>query len=87
MSDKNIENNAGAPEAPKKKNALPKYLSKDESISLLTSVAGDDDSKYRERNFCIITLFLNGGRRLSELFKKQERQNNLENGTVKRAEV
>ena len=30
-------------------------------------VAGDTDSKYRERNFCIITLFLNCGMRLSEL--------------------
>ena len=54
-------------EAPKQKAALPKYLSQDESISLLTSVAGDTDSKYRERNFCIITLFLNCGMRLSEL--------------------
>lgn len=54
-------------EAPKKKSTLPKYLSQEESISLLTSVAGDSDSKYRERNFCIITLFLNCGMRLSEL--------------------
>lgn len=54
-------------ESPKKKSTLPKYLSQEESISLLTSVAGDTESKYRERNFCIITLFLNCGMRLSEL--------------------
>ncbi len=54
-------------ETPKQRKSLPKYLSKDESIDLLTSVAGDIESKYRERNFCIITLFLNCGMRLSEL--------------------
>ncbi|MBQ9748609.1 MAG: tyrosine recombinase XerC [Clostridia bacterium] len=54
-------------EAPKKKSTLPKYLSQEESISLLTSIAGDTDSKYKERNFCIVTLFLNCGMRLSEL--------------------
>ncbi len=54
-------------ESPKKRATLPKYLSTEESISLLSSVAGDSESKYRERNFCIITLFLNCGMRLSEL--------------------
>ncbi len=54
-------------ETPKQKKSLPKYLSKSESIDLLTSVAGDSESRYRDRNYCIITLFLNCGMRLSEL--------------------
>ena len=54
-------------ETPKRKNALPKYLTEKESISLLTSVLDDQESKYRERDYCIITLFLNCGMRLSEL--------------------
>lgn len=61
------KNPAADIETPKRKNALPKYLSQDESISLLTSVVNNTESKYRERDFCIITLFLNCGMRLSEL--------------------
>ena len=54
-------------EAPKKKAALPKYLSEEESISLLGAALNDTESKHRERDFCILTLFLNCGMRLSEL--------------------
>lgn len=54
-------------EAPKKKQALPKYLSMQESISLLEAVESDKESKSRERDYAIITLFLNCGMRLSEL--------------------
>ncbi len=54
-------------ETPKKRQALPKYLTENESLMLLDSVSEDQDSKFRERNFCIITLFLNCGMRLSEL--------------------
>ncbi len=54
-------------ETPKQRKSLPKYLTREESVDLLTSVAGDVESKYRERNYCIITLFLNCGMRLSEL--------------------
>ena len=61
------KNPAADIETPKQKSTLPKYLSQEESISLLTSVASDSDSKYRDRNFCIITLFLNCGMRLAEL--------------------
>lgn len=50
-------------EMPSTKKTLPKYLSLDQSITLLNSVTGD----YIERDFCIITLFLNCGMRLSEL--------------------
>lgn len=50
-------------ETPKLPKRLPKYLNLDESISLLQSVSGD----FKERDFCILTLFLNCGLRLSEL--------------------
>ena len=54
-------------EAPKKKQTLPKYLSVEESISLLQAVENDEESKTKERDYAIITLFLNCGMRLSEL--------------------
>ena len=54
-------------EAPKKKQSLPKFLSLEESLSLLNAVQNDKDSKTRERDYAIITLFLNCGMRLSEL--------------------
>ena len=50
-------------DSPKIKKTLPKYLTLDESITLLNSV----DGKFKERDYCIITLFLNCGMRLSEL--------------------
>ncbi len=54
-------------EAPKKKKTLPKVLSLDESLSLLEAVKSDTLSATRTRDYCIITLFLNCGMRLSEL--------------------
>jgi site-specific recombinase XerD len=54
-------------ETPKKKQSLPKFLSIEESIALLEAVQNDKESKTRERDYCIITLFLNCGMRLSEL--------------------
>ncbi|MBQ8545751.1 MAG: tyrosine recombinase XerC [Clostridia bacterium] len=54
-------------EAPKKKQSLPKHLSMDESISLLEAIENDKNSKTKERDYAIITLFLNCGMRLSEL--------------------
>lgn len=50
-------------ESPKAKKALPKYLTLEESINLLNSI----DGKFKERDYCIIALFLNCGLRLSEL--------------------
>ena len=50
-------------EAPKQKKSLPKYLTLEQSIELLESV----DGSHKERDYCIITLFLNCGLRLSEL--------------------
>ena len=48
-------------DAPKLKKTLPRYLTLDESISLLESVDGPN------RELCILTLFLNCGLRISEL--------------------
>ena len=45
------------------KNALPKYLTVSECLDLLNNI----QSNFYERDFCIITLFLNCGMRLSEL--------------------
>lgn len=50
-------------DSPKTMKSLPKYLTLDESIQLLESVDGKD----RERDYCILTLFLNCGLRISEL--------------------
>ena len=50
-------------EVPALKKALPKYLSLEQSIDLLNSV----DGEFKDRDFCIITLLLNCGMRLSEL--------------------
>jgi len=54
-------------ESPKLKRTLPKHLSVDECVDLLTSVTEDENSKTRERDYAILTLFLNCGIRLSEL--------------------
>ena len=50
-------------EAPKLEKRLPKYLNLDESIALLHSV----DGEFKERDYAILTIFLNCGLRLSEL--------------------
>jgi site-specific recombinase XerD len=50
-------------ESPKVKQALPKHLTLEDSLELLKSVEGDN----KERDFCILTLFLNCGLRLAEL--------------------
>ena len=54
-------------ETPKRKKQLPKHLSIDECVVLLTAVKSDPSSKTKERDYCILTLFLNCGMRLSEL--------------------
>ena len=45
------------------KNGLPKHLTLEDSMELLSVVDGPN----KERDYCIITLFLNCGMRLSEL--------------------
>ncbi len=61
---KNPTENIDSPKLPK---ALPKFLTEEESIELLQVIDSDTDSKTRERDYCIVTLFLNCGMRLSEL--------------------
>ena len=43
--------------------ALPKYLPRDEAVTLLSNIQSD----FYERDYCILTLFLNCGMRLAEL--------------------
>lgn len=50
-------------DTPALKKRLPKYLSLEEGLELLKSVHSD----FYERDYCILTLFLNCGMRLSEL--------------------
>ena len=50
-------------DSPRLKKSLPRYLSLDESIQLLESV----DEPNQARDYCILTLFLNCGLRISEL--------------------
>lgn len=45
------------------KHPLPKYLTLEQSIELLNAVEG----KHKERDYCILTFFLNCGMRLAEL--------------------
>ncbi len=50
-------------DTPKSRQSLPRYLTLEESVRLLESVDGEN----AERDFCILTLFLNCGLRISEL--------------------
>lgn len=50
-------------ETPSLKKALPKFLTLEQALELLTHV----ETNFTERDYCIITLFLNCGMRLSEL--------------------
>ncbi len=50
-------------EMPKLKKSLPKYLDLEDSLKLLSAV----DGPFKERDYCIMVLFLNCGLRLSEL--------------------
>lgn len=54
-------------DSPKKKKSLPKYLTLEESVTLLETVAADRTSPHRVRDYAILTLFLNCGMRVSEL--------------------
>lgn len=50
-------------DSPRLRKTLPKYLNLEESLDLLNSVDGKNSS----RDYCILTLFLNCGLRISEL--------------------
>ncbi len=63
-----FENNPAANiESPKLKKSLPKHLSVEECVDLLEAVTNDPMSKTKERDYAILTIFLNCGVRLSEL--------------------
>ncbi len=57
------ENPTKSLDIPKARQELPKYLTLRESLDLLESI----DGPFQERDYCIITLFLNCGMRVSEL--------------------
>jgi site-specific recombinase XerD len=58
-----VENPAQNLDSPKLKVSLPKHLNLEQSEQILSNV----DGVFAERDFCIITLFLNCGMRLAEL--------------------
>ncbi len=65
-----IENNpAEKVESPKKQKSLPKHMNLEEALEFIDTVRNDtSQTEYaRIRNFCMVTLFLNCGMRLSEL--------------------
>lgn len=53
-------------ETPKQEKRMPKYLTLEDSEKLLENIS-DEDNRNKERDYAIITLFLNCGMRLSEL--------------------
>lgn len=57
------ENPVADLDAPKQRKDLPRYLTEQESLALLSSISGPN----KERDYCILTLFLNCGLRISEL--------------------
>ncbi len=64
LNTKQIDSNpAELLEAPKTTRSLPKHLTLKDSVELLNSVDGPN----KERDYCILTIFLNCGLRLSEL--------------------
>jgi len=71
-------NPASELEAPKMGKRMPKYLNIDESKKLLDSIDGPN----KERDFAIITLFLNCGLRLSELISLNVTQISSDKMTV-----
>lgn len=61
------ENPAQNLETPKLNKRLPRYLTLEDSQKLLNASFNNENDKNKERDFAIITLFLNCGMRLSEL--------------------
>ena len=66
---------------PKMHEHLPKFLTLDDSIRLLSNMNRDDPFYYRD--YCIITLFLNCGMRLSELVGLNLQDVNLDERTMR----
>lgn len=68
-------------EMPSLKKSLPKYLTLEQSIELLNQV--DSENPFELRDYCILTLFLNCGMRLSELVGLNLSDVNLPNRTMR----
>ena len=66
---------------PKMPDHLPKFLTLDDSISLLQNMNNEDPYYYRD--YCIITLFVNCGMRLSELVGINLQDVNLDERTLR----
>lgn len=66
-------------DSPKGRKTLPKYLTLEQSLELLHSV----DGKNKQRDFCILTVFLNCGLRLSELIGINLSDISYENRTLR----
>jgi len=62
-ANKLTENPVADLDSPKSRKTLPRFLSLDESMKLLDNV----DGMFKERDFCILTIFLNCGLRISEI--------------------
>ncbi len=66
-------------EVPSIRKSVPKYLTLEESIKLLDSTEGE----FIYRDYCILTLFLNCGMRLSELVGISDKDIDLSDGTLR----
>ena len=66
---------------PKMHEHLPKFLTLDDSIKLLENMSDEDPFYYRD--YCIITLFINCGMRLSELVGLNIQDINLDERTMR----
>lgn len=66
---------------PKMHEHLPKFLTLDDSIKLLENMSNSDPYYYRD--YCIITLFINCGMRLSELVGLNMQDVNLDERTMR----
>lgn len=73
------ENPSETLSAPKKKKSLPRFLSLEQSVQLLNAVDGPD----KERDYCILVIFLNCGLRLSELVSINISDVYYKNSTIK----
>ena len=68
VAARDMENNpAKNIDTPRLSRTLPKHLEVEESVDLLECISADEESRSRERDYAIVTLFLNCGMRLSEL--------------------
>ncbi len=76
------ENPVEGLELPSIKKSIPKYLSVDESKNLL-HVKSQSDSLTKYRDYCILTLFLNCGMRVSELHNISLTDFKLQEGNLK----